>query len=170
MTTCAKMPTCSGESPGGQCAAYGRHDDVSRVQARAAPKSSADPSPEVTWLYEQLLEADENDNASVLSMAHHTLQPAGVSLECPRRTNGRPRRVIGMLARTARWDSWCARHLGLIWLVDALIGATRRLIDVGEAQWGVWFARMALSHDNLREDACMALMKAQVASAQRTAP
>ena len=54
-------------------------------------------------------------------------------------------------------------------LVDALIGATRRLIDVGEAQWGVWFARMALSHDNLREDAYMALMKAQVASAQRTA-
>lgn len=54
-------------------------------------------------------------------------------------------------------------------LVEALVAVTRRLIDAGEPQWGVWFARMALYHDMLREDAYFALMEAQVASGQRTA-
>ena len=54
-------------------------------------------------------------------------------------------------------------------LVDALVGATRRVVDEHEPQCGVWFARRALIFDETREDAYLALMAAQAASGQRTA-
>lgn len=54
-------------------------------------------------------------------------------------------------------------------LVDALTAATLRLVDAGGAQSGIWFARSALAHDKTREDAYVALMRAQIASGQRTA-
>lgn len=54
-------------------------------------------------------------------------------------------------------------------LVDALVAATLRLIDAGGAQWGIWFARSAIDHEKTREDAYVALMRAQIAYGQRTA-
>ena len=54
-------------------------------------------------------------------------------------------------------------------LVDALVAATQRLIDAGNPEWGIWFARTALVHEPLREDAYVALMRAQIAHNQRTA-
>lgn len=54
-------------------------------------------------------------------------------------------------------------------LVDALVAATQSVIDAGNPQWGIWFARMAVSHDETREDAYVALMRAQIAGDQRTA-
>ena len=54
-------------------------------------------------------------------------------------------------------------------LVDALVAATASIVDAGTPQWGTWFARAALKHDETREDAYVALMRAQIASNQRTA-
>lgn len=54
-------------------------------------------------------------------------------------------------------------------LVDALIAATLRLVDAGNPQWGIWFARSAIAREETREDAYVALMRAQVANGQRTA-
>jgi len=54
-------------------------------------------------------------------------------------------------------------------LVDALVAATGRISDAGYPEWGIWFARSAISRDNTREDGYAALMRAQVASGQRTA-
>lgn len=54
-------------------------------------------------------------------------------------------------------------------LVDALVAAALRLIDAGGAQWGIWFARSAINHEKIREDAYVALMRAQIAHGQRTA-
>ena len=54
-------------------------------------------------------------------------------------------------------------------LVDALVAATLRLVDADNSEWGIWFARTAIDHDRLREDAYVALMRAQVANNQRTA-
>lgn len=54
-------------------------------------------------------------------------------------------------------------------LVDALVTATGGIVDAGHPQWGVWFARTALNHDETREDAYIALMRAQIAGNQRTA-
>ena len=54
-------------------------------------------------------------------------------------------------------------------LVDALITATMSILDAGIPQWGVWFARSAVKHDDTREDAYVALMRAQIAGNQRTA-
>ena len=54
-------------------------------------------------------------------------------------------------------------------LVDALVAATESIIVADAPQWGVWFARAALSHDDTREDAYVALMRAQIAVNQRTA-
>ncbi len=53
-------------------------------------------------------------------------------------------------------------------LIDALSIASQRLVAAGEAQWGIWFARMAYQRDVLREDAAMTLMEAQIAAGQRT--
>ena len=53
-------------------------------------------------------------------------------------------------------------------LVDSLIAASGRLVACGSAQEGLWFARAALKRDASREDAYAALMRAQVASNQRT--
>ena len=54
-------------------------------------------------------------------------------------------------------------------LVDALVAASQSIVETGNPQWGIWFSRMALKHDKTREDAYVALMKAQIASDQRTA-
>lgn len=54
-------------------------------------------------------------------------------------------------------------------LVDALVAAALRLADAGDPQWASLFASCALEHDRTREDAYVALMRAQVANEQRTA-
>lgn len=54
-------------------------------------------------------------------------------------------------------------------LVDALVAATISIVDAGHPQWGIWFAREAINHDETREDAYVALMRAQIAGNQRTA-
>ena len=54
-------------------------------------------------------------------------------------------------------------------LVDALVAASQNIVESGNPQWGIWFSRMALGHDKTREDAYVALMRAQIASDQRTA-
>lgn len=54
-------------------------------------------------------------------------------------------------------------------LVDALVAATANLAGSGHPEWSIWYARLALAHDETREDAWLALMRAQVASNQRTA-
>ena len=63
---------------------------------------------------------------------------------------------------SARTD--CRRRL-----VDALVAATYRMVEEGDARSAVWFARSALSFDKLREDIYLALMIAQASSGQRTA-
>ena len=54
-------------------------------------------------------------------------------------------------------------------LVDALVAATDSMTQCGYPQQGIWFARSALGHDDTREDAYAALMRAQMACGQRTA-
>ena len=54
-------------------------------------------------------------------------------------------------------------------LVDALVSATNSIVETSSPQWGVCFARAALDHDETREDAYLAMMRAQIASNQRTA-
>ena len=54
-------------------------------------------------------------------------------------------------------------------LVDALVAASSRLVEAGDVQEGLWFARAAHQRDRTREDAYTALMRAQVAAGQRTA-
>ena len=54
-------------------------------------------------------------------------------------------------------------------LVDALVTASTRLVEAGRPQWGIWFARSAIEREKTREDAHVALMRAQIASEQRTA-
>ncbi len=53
-------------------------------------------------------------------------------------------------------------------LVDALVSASGNVMETGQPQWGVYFAREAIEHDDTREDAYVALMRAQIASSQRT--
>lgn len=53
--------------------------------------------------------------------------------------------------------------------VDALVAASRRLVQAGGVQEGLWFARAALARDRTREDAYTTLMGAQLAVGQRTA-
>ena len=43
------------------------------------------------------------------------------------------------------------------------------MIDGGNNQLALWFARSAVGHDETREDAYVALMRAQIANSQRTA-
>ena len=54
-------------------------------------------------------------------------------------------------------------------LVDALVAATESVVEADIPQWGVWFARAAIERDDTREDAYVALMRAQIAGNQRTA-
>lgn len=54
-------------------------------------------------------------------------------------------------------------------MVDALVAGALRLVDAGNPQWGIWFARAAVSHAPTREDAYVALMRSQIAHGQRTA-
>ncbi len=54
-------------------------------------------------------------------------------------------------------------------IVDALVGASRRLVEAGDAEAALWFARGAYELDRLREDVYCALMRAQIASGQRAA-
>lgn len=44
-----------------------------------------------------------------------------------------------------------------------------KLVEAGEVRQGLWFARAALSRDKSREDAYAAVMRAQIASLQRSA-
>lgn len=52
-------------------------------------------------------------------------------------------------------------------LVDALVCATNRLVDSGSVAEALWFGRAAVSRDASREDAYVALMRAQIAAGQR---
>lgn len=54
-------------------------------------------------------------------------------------------------------------------LIDALVSASSRLVEAGNPQWGIWFARTAVQRGRMREDAYVALMRAQIAYDQRTA-
>lgn len=54
-------------------------------------------------------------------------------------------------------------------VVDALVGASRRLVDEGDAQAALWFARAAHEFERTREDVYCALMAAQISSGQRSA-
>lgn len=54
-------------------------------------------------------------------------------------------------------------------LVDGLVAASGRLRREGEPQGALWFAREALRRDETREDVYAALMRAQMASDQRSA-
>lgn len=54
-------------------------------------------------------------------------------------------------------------------LVDALVAATVNVVETDDSKWGVWFARAAIGRDETREDAYVALMRAQIAVNQRTA-
>ncbi len=53
-------------------------------------------------------------------------------------------------------------------MVDALVVASGRLVASGAPQQGLWFARLALRRDRTREDAYLALIKAQISAGQRT--
>lgn len=54
-------------------------------------------------------------------------------------------------------------------MVDGLVAASSRLRRSGEPQGALWFAREALRRDRTREDVYAALMRAQMASDQRSA-
>ncbi|MDR2715976.1 MAG: hypothetical protein LBB46_04430, partial [Coriobacteriaceae bacterium] len=54
-------------------------------------------------------------------------------------------------------------------LVDTLSAAAVRLLDAGEFQASLWFARAAILRDATREDSYLTLMRAQVALGQRAA-
>lgn len=54
-------------------------------------------------------------------------------------------------------------------LVDALVAGSASVVGEGNPQWGIWFARAAIERERTREDAYVALMKAQIAAEQRTA-
>ncbi len=54
-------------------------------------------------------------------------------------------------------------------LIDALLSASQNIVLADNPLWGIWFARMALGRDRTREDAYVALMRAQIAADQRTA-
>lgn len=54
-------------------------------------------------------------------------------------------------------------------LVDALVAGSAGVVDEGNPQWGIWFARAAIERERTREDAYVALMRAQIAAEQRTA-
>ncbi|QKF06704.1 hypothetical protein HLV38_00145 [Berryella wangjianweii] len=62
-----------------------------------------------------------------------------------------------------------ARRAATERLVDALVAASQRLMAQGGAQQGLWMARLAVQRDRTREDAHLALMRAQVKAGQRTA-
>lgn len=51
-------------------------------------------------------------------------------------------------------------------LVDALVAATQSVVESGNPDYGILFGRMAVKRDDVREDAYVALMRAQVASGQ----
>ena len=54
-------------------------------------------------------------------------------------------------------------------LVDSLVCASGRLLESGEPRAALWFAREAAGRDRSREDACAALMEAQLGAGQRAA-
>ena len=66
-------------------------------------------------------------------------------------------------------DIVAARRRIRVNLVDSLVCASGRLLDAGEPRAALWFAREASLHDRSREDACAALMEAQLGTGQRTA-
>ena len=54
-------------------------------------------------------------------------------------------------------------------LVDALVAASAGMAQIGNERRAAWCAQMALDRDDTREDAYLALMRAQAASGQRVA-
>ncbi len=54
-------------------------------------------------------------------------------------------------------------------ITDALVAASGRLLDSGEPQGALWFAREALRRDQSREDIYLVQMRAQIAADQRAA-
>ena len=54
-------------------------------------------------------------------------------------------------------------------LVEALLAASRHLLNAGETQGALWFAREALDRDRNREDVYLVLMEAQIVADQRNA-
>ncbi len=52
-------------------------------------------------------------------------------------------------------------------VIDALVAASRRLVEEGDAASALWFARDAFDWDRGREDVYAALMRAQIAAGQR---
>ena len=66
-------------------------------------------------------------------------------------------------------DIAAARRRLRINLVDSLVCASGRLLESGEPRAALWFAREATTRDRSREDACAALMEAQLGAGQRAA-
>ena len=66
-------------------------------------------------------------------------------------------------------DIAAARRRLRINLVDSLVCASGRLLESGEPRAALWFAREAAGRDPSREDACAALMEAQLGAGQRAA-
>ena len=66
-------------------------------------------------------------------------------------------------------DIAAARRRLRINLVDSLVCASGRLLESGEPRAALWFAREATGRDRSREDACAALMEAQLGAGQRAA-
>ena len=66
-------------------------------------------------------------------------------------------------------DIAAARRRLRINLVDSLVCASGRLLESGEPRAALWFAREAAGRDRSREDACAALMEAQLGAGQRAA-
>lgn len=66
-------------------------------------------------------------------------------------------------------DIVAARRRLRINLVDSLVCASGRLLESGEPRAALWFAREAAGRDRSREDACAALMEAQLGAGQRAA-
>lgn len=54
-------------------------------------------------------------------------------------------------------------------LVEALLAASHHLLNAGETQGALWFAREALDRDRNREDVYLVLMEAQIVADQRNA-
>ena len=54
-------------------------------------------------------------------------------------------------------------------LVDALVAASDGIAETGNMRRAIWCAQLALDRDDTREDAYLALMRAQAASGQRAA-
>lgn len=53
-------------------------------------------------------------------------------------------------------------------VVDSYIGASKRLLEIGEERQSLWFAQRAIERDSKREDAYINLMEVQIVCEQRS--